>query len=726
MPDWLRYIASYPDLILAFGADAPAGQRHYQQYGQAEGRSLTAFDPLIYGASHPDLAKAFGADPTALARHYITFGYSEGRATATFDPIEYAASNPDLVRAFGADTAALTQHYFTYGVREGRGTASFDPIAYGAANPDLIRAFGVDPQAFTAHYISYGVAEGRATSGFDPVRYLMSHQDLLAAGLNAVQARQHFLDYGAYEGRSADAGGDQASHAAPVGKVTAAMSSGTSDVDWFSFTLNSNEQTLINVVRDAPVGNAVLGARIDILDASGQRIKSGSITGDSFDQWLSFGIGAVQSGGTATYYIAVSGVSAGAYSLAVSEVKPGSYSMIGPVPPQTARYGGTDDADVFSYGSTVGTNTSYLTGGAGNDLLSGSYIVAGPEYFYGGLGADLMDGRGLRDTVDYSASPAAVTVSLQNGVVNSGGHADGDRLFSIEEVIGSVFGDRITGSGGNDSLMSGPGADLVDGGDGDDTLEGGAGMDTLIGGAGIDFLDYSRSTAGAIRVDLRSGLASGGDAEGDVISGFEVILGGGGADVLANAGAPGGLVSGYGGNDVVIDRSTGTDRVRVTGGSGNDLLIGASLVDVDGADTFVAFRETLTNEFGVGSDSSRPGDDTVIIDTFAHAAGQPFKMNLAISAYGLTTKLDLSDLRDEGGAILDFADIQRHMQLGTIELTGFRTAGGDAVSGSIVLTTGSSNLNQVPFDTAKLTADQFIFANGLNWEALVPAGFPIL
>ena len=42
--DWLQYIASYPDLILAFGADPAAGQQHYQLYGRTEGRSLDLFN----------------------------------------------------------------------------------------------------------------------------------------------------------------------------------------------------------------------------------------------------------------------------------------------------------------------------------------------------------------------------------------------------------------------------------------------------------------------------------------------------------------------------------------------------------------------------------------------------------------------------------------------------------------------------------------------------------
>jgi hypothetical protein len=62
----LEYIASYADLIVAFGADKAAGQRHYDAIGRSEGR-VVSFDALEYTASHRDLGAAFGADEDAGA-----------------------------------------------------------------------------------------------------------------------------------------------------------------------------------------------------------------------------------------------------------------------------------------------------------------------------------------------------------------------------------------------------------------------------------------------------------------------------------------------------------------------------------------------------------------------------------------------------------------------------------------------------------------------------------
>jgi glucose/arabinose dehydrogenase len=80
--DGLRYIASYPDLILALGADAAAGQRHFTTTGQHEGRRPYGFSVLRYLARYPDLQTAFGPDVQAATLHYIRYGYREGRAAA--------------------------------------------------------------------------------------------------------------------------------------------------------------------------------------------------------------------------------------------------------------------------------------------------------------------------------------------------------------------------------------------------------------------------------------------------------------------------------------------------------------------------------------------------------------------------------------------------------------------------------------------------------------------
>ncbi len=146
-----------------------------------------------------------------------------------------------------------------------------------------------------------------------------------------------------------------------------------------------------------------------------------------------------------------------------------------------------------------------LEGGPGDDTF-----IAGPgdDTVLGGEGADDINGKTGFDIVDYSFSNAAVSVSLENdGQPQSGGHAEGEILRSVEGVVGSNFGDRIIGDGARNLLDGGNGNDFLDGGRGADTLLGGNGNDTIVahndgaevydGGEGTDTLHVNS------RVELR-------------------------------------------------------------------------------------------------------------------------------------------------------------------------------------------------------------------------------
>ena len=105
-----------------------------------------------------------------------------------------------------------------------------------------------------------------------------------------------------------------------------------------------------------------------------------------------------------------------------------------------------------------------LRGEIGGDTLSG---LGGNDTLIGLDEADLIDGGAGTDTVDYSASNARVTVYL-DGRTSIGGHAQGDSLISVENVIGSAFADTLTGSSANNQLDGGRGADRMAGLAGDD------------------------------------------------------------------------------------------------------------------------------------------------------------------------------------------------------------------------------------------------------------------
>ncbi|OYW21778.1 MAG: hypothetical protein B7Z52_00410, partial [Burkholderiales bacterium 12-64-5] len=139
----------------------------------------------------------------------------------------------------------------------------------------------------------------------------------------------------------------------------------------------------------------------------------------------------------------------------------------------------------------------------------------------GGAGGDVLVGSEGIDTASYASSDAAVTVDLGAGLA-SGGHAEGDSLGTIENVLGSAHDDSLTGD---------INANLLMGAAGNDTLVGFAGADTLDGGEGYDTADYAASTEG-VKIDMLDAAESSGDAVGDVFVSIENLLGGSGNDTL--------------------------------------------------------------------------------------------------------------------------------------------------------------------------------------------------
>jgi hypothetical protein len=89
---------------------------------------LDGFDEISYLATHPDLMMAFGSNGAAATRHYVQYGFHEGRVLDGFDEVSYLANNPDLIAAFGSDGAAATRHYVQYGFHEGRTITSSNDL----------------------------------------------------------------------------------------------------------------------------------------------------------------------------------------------------------------------------------------------------------------------------------------------------------------------------------------------------------------------------------------------------------------------------------------------------------------------------------------------------------------------------------------------------------------------------------------------------------------------
>ena len=290
----------------------------------------------------------------------------------------------------------------------------------------------------------------------------------------------------------------------------------------------------------------------------------------------------------------------------------------------TADYSASTSAVTVHLDGTVGTGgdaagdlltgISNLVGSAYNDTLYGDANAnvlnggAGNDTLVGGAGADTLIGGGGTDTADYSASASAVSVHL-DGTVGTGGDAAGDVLSGITNLVGSAFSDTLYGD---------TNANVLDGGAGNDTLVGGAGADTLIGGAGTDTADYSASGA-AVTLDLGAsgGTGSSGDANGDVLTGIEQVIGSAYNDQFTLA-----L-----GNGWSIDGGAGLDTVRLAANSGT--VTGTQLTgvlshieDIDFTSAGTAANLTVSASFiqslvGAGNASALTinldGNDTINI-----------------------------------------------------------------------------------------------------------------
>jgi Ca2+-binding RTX toxin-like protein len=197
-----------------------------------------------------------------------------------------------------------------------------------------------------------------------------------------------------------------------------------------------------------------------------------------------------------------------------------------------------------------------LGGTPGNDVLTGSGYAdrisggAGDDTLIGRLGGDILDGGPGNDTVDYSVSLEEVYVDLRQPQ-QIGGHADGDVLISIENVIGSAYNDFLTGDSGDNRLTGGYGNDNLEGLGGNNTLDGGRGNDTLwigdsgvaYGGRGNDIIHGAPVGTGTLYGQEGNDTL---DASGATAAAVEYMFGGAGDDTLI--GGAGTEIAKYSGN----------------------------------------------------------------------------------------------------------------------------------------------------------------------------------
>ncbi|MEM6616942.1 MAG: tandem-95 repeat protein [Pseudomonadota bacterium] len=288
------------------------------------------------------------------------------------------------------------------------------------------------------------------------------------------------------------------------------------------------------------------------------------------------------------------------------------------ITPDIAGTAGDEDGSTLA--ALIGSNTesNYVAGFAGNDVLDGGSIAG-----VGGDGfADLLDGGEGSDTykifndtiadiIDDTGGGGSDIDTIQlinlsgfsgqffdfpntfgafsgieviDGTLSDSGRIRSDELASanfdfsnitltnVAAITGRSFNDTIIGSAQNDTIEGNGGTDILKGGDGNDTIQGGAEIDDIDGGAGSDVI------LGSL--------------------GNDIIDGGADTDILNNSG----LFS----NSFNINFNTGVMLIRDSGGT---TVATQTFSNIENAssntlnDQFIAAPDAVNNSFIDGSNT---------------------------------------------------------------------------------------------------------------------------
>jgi trimeric autotransporter adhesin len=158
----------------------------------------------------------------------------------------------------------------------------------------------------------------------------------------------------------------------------------------------------------------------------------------------------------------------------------------------------------FNLSSVVGSgienlDTLFATGAVlgGNELNNSIKGAAGADTLAGLAGNDTLDGGAGLDTASFATATQTVVVDLRTGTASGEGF---DTLVGIENVLGSNFNDRMSGTAEANTLDGGLGADLMAGGAGNDVYFVNSLLDQVmeIRGEGTDTVFLSSVVSGYV------------------------------------------------------------------------------------------------------------------------------------------------------------------------------------------------------------------------------------
>lgn len=472
------------------------------------------------------LAGGAGADTLTGGDGFDSADYSDSGAAVTVDLVAGTGAGGDAQ----GDRLQGIERLIGSRFDDALTGDAFDNVLSGGAGADrLTGGAGIDTADYAASGAGVTALLGGTGSGGD------AQGDVLAGIENLVGSRfgDVLVGDGAANALSGGTGDDRL-----VGKGGADRLDGGTGTDAADFSGNAGAVTA-DLAAGTASGGTSLVAIEDLIGSAFDDV----LNGDAGNNRLTGGAGADLLNGRDGFDIADYSGSATAVQVDLAlSVQTGTGEAAGDRLTGIEAIAGSAFADTLA--GTAAAEALY--GGAGADRLDGR---GGDDLLEGGGGADTLIGGDGIDTVDYSRNAVAISINLQTGA-SSGGDAEGDRFDGVEHFIGSRFADTLVGDGGDQILVGGAGGDRID------------------GAGGFDTAVYSGSGAG-VKVNLATGAVSGGDAQGDSLSGIEAVVGSGFADTLTGD-ANGNRLDGGDSNDA-IDGGAGADVM--IGGSGDDSYV---------------------------------------------------------------------------------------------------------------------------------------------------------
>ncbi len=307
-----------------------------------------------------------------------------------------------------------------------------------------------------------------------------------------------------------------------------------------------------------------------------------------------------------------------------------------------------------------------LTGNALDNILIGDRwdnVIDGKD------GRDLLDGGDGYDTATYAAAVGGITLSLSVSGPQDTGGAGTDTLKSIENLIGSAFADRLTGTDATNTISGGRGADVLVGLGGNDTLDGGAGADTLFGGAGDDTYKVDNRGDGVSENSGPTG-ADPADAGGhDLVVSMASynLAGSGGVKFVEDLTLDGSTSINGTGNDLANEITGNRGNNYLSGGAGNDTLIsngGNDVLDGGGGD------DKLYGNYG---------NDTYVVDSTGDQVleSSPLFGNYDHGGADLVRSSVSFDLGTEGAIY-----VENLVLTGTADINGLGNEFGNVITGN--------------------------------------------